>query len=104
MKSKEVVFQNIVVFYNMLKSQFSKNIKVFRTDNGTEFVNSKVKQFFEQNDLIHQTTCVYTPQQNGVVERKHRHLMYVARSLLFQSCLPLNLCGGDCSYCNLFNQ
>ncbi|KAI3781572.1 hypothetical protein L2E82_11589 [Cichorium intybus] len=93
LKTKEEVFENIVMFFNMLKLQFSKSVKVFRSDNGTEFVNSKMKSFFEKEGILHQTTCVYTPQQNGVVERKHRHLMNVARSLLFQSALPLNLWG-----------
>ncbi|KAI3521421.1 hypothetical protein L1887_10887 [Cichorium endivia] len=93
LRTKDEVFENIVVFFNMIKLQFSKSVKIFRSDNGTEFVNSKVKNFFEKEGILHQTTCVYTPQQNGVVERKHRHLMNVARSLLFQSGLPLNLWG-----------
>lgn len=89
MKSKDEVYHWINIFFNILKNQFNKSIKIMRTDNGTEFVNQRLKSFLENNGIIHQTTCVYTPQQNGVVERKHRHLLNVARSLLFQSGLPL---------------
>ncbi|GJS36032.1 putative RNA-directed DNA polymerase [Tanacetum coccineum] len=65
--------------------------EVFRSDNGTEFLNHKMTKFCGTNGIIHQTSCAYTPQQNGIVERKHRHLLNVARSLLFQGGIPLYL-------------
>ncbi|KAL2243469.1 UNVERIFIED_CONTAM: Retrovirus-related Pol polyprotein from transposon RE1 [Sesamum indicum] len=43
--------------------------------------------------IIHQPSYTYTPQQNGRVERKHRHLLNVARALLFQASLPLKFLG-----------
>ncbi|GKE00690.1 putative RNA-directed DNA polymerase, partial [Tanacetum coccineum] len=76
---------------SLIKNQFGKSVKTFRSDNGTEFVNKVFNKFCIENGIIHQTTFVYTPQQNGIVERKHRHLLNVARSLLFQGGLPLYL-------------
>ncbi|KAK1418428.1 hypothetical protein QVD17_27572 [Tagetes erecta] len=89
LKSKSEVFQNLENFFHMLKTQFNSTVKIFRSDNGTEFINNQVHNFLSKNGVLHQTSCSYTPQQNGVAERKHRHLLNVARSLLFQGGLPL---------------
>ncbi|KAJ0440838.1 putative RNA-directed DNA polymerase [Helianthus annuus] len=89
------VFENVEGFYELVLTQFKKRVKVFRSDNGTEFVNNKMDSFCKSKGIIHQTSCSYTPQQNGVVERKHRHLLNLTRSLLFQSGVPLNF-WSDC--------
>jgi len=49
--------------------------------------------FFLKKGIEYQRTCIYTPQQNRVVERKHRHILNTARTLLFQSNLPLEFWG-----------
>lgn len=54
------------------------------TDNGTKFVNTDCDKTFGELGIIHQRTCPYTPQQNGVMESKHRHVNVVTKSLLFQ--------------------
>ena len=91
LRSKDEVFEYIVSFFNMLQTQFHQTVKIVRSDNSTEFVNTKFKNFANEKGIIHQTSCIYTPQQNGVVERKHRHLLNVARALMFQSGLPLSM-------------
>ena len=95
-KNKEETFDNIVTFTNLLQNQFSTNIKVFRSDNGTEFLNKRINLFCNDKGITHQTSCVYSPQQNGVVERKHRHILNISRSLLFEAGLPLKLVLGRC--------
>ncbi|GJV55830.1 putative RNA-directed DNA polymerase [Tanacetum coccineum] len=90
-KSKDEVSYFITVFYNLIENQFKKKIKVFKSDNGTEFVNQSINKFCADKGIIHQTSCAYTPQQNGIAERKHRHLLNVARSLMFQGRIPLRM-------------
>mgnify|MGYP003754837253 CR=1 FL=1 len=51
--------------------------------------------FFNSHRIIHQLSCVYTPQQNSAVERKHQHLLCIARALQIQSQLPIKF-WGDC--------
>ncbi|GJX29327.1 putative RNA-directed DNA polymerase, partial [Tanacetum coccineum] len=89
LKSKDEVFGYFVEFVNLIANQFLKRIKTVRSDNGTEFINNKMEQFLKENGIVHQTSCAYTPQQNGIAERKHRHLLNVARSLMFQGNIPL---------------
>ncbi|GJY67437.1 ribonuclease H-like domain-containing protein [Tanacetum coccineum] len=88
-KSKDEVFGYFVDFVNLISNQFLKRVKVIRSDNGTEFINNKMDVFLRDKGIVHQTSCAYTPQQNGIAERKHIHLLNVARSLLFQGGIPL---------------
>lgn len=67
------------------------SLKTFRSDNGTEFVNLDLNFFFPDNGNVHQITCAYTLQQNGIAERKHRHMLDVAITLMFWSNSPMNL-------------
>ena len=76
----------------MVSTQFNCKVKTIRSDNGSEFY---LKDFFQSNGILHQLTCVDTPQQNVVVERKYQHVLNVARALGFQSQLPLCF-WGDC--------
>jgi transposase InsO family protein len=61
------------------------NGTVLRSDNGGEYTSHKFKEYLAKHGIIHQTSCPYTPQQNGVAERKNRHLMEVERSMMFHT-------------------
>jgi len=72
-------------FIAYVKYQYGKIVKIIRSDNEPEF---NCVNFYHENGITHQRSCVETPQQNVIVERKHRHILNVARSLIFQSNLP----------------
>ena len=80
----------------MIFTQFNAKIKIFRSENALELGSSRAAtQFFQSKGIIHQTNTRDTPQQNGIVERKHRHLLETARALFVQSKLPI-IFWGDC--------
>ncbi|GKC13602.1 retrovirus-related pol polyprotein from transposon TNT 1-94, partial [Tanacetum coccineum] len=62
-----------------------------RTDNGTEFVNQTLREWYENVGISHQTSVARTPQQNGVVERRNQTLVEAARTMLIFSKAPLFL-------------
>ncbi|KAG8479817.1 hypothetical protein CXB51_029556 [Gossypium anomalum] len=88
MKHKSEVFEAFCKFKALVENQTCYKIKALRTDNGTEYLSQRFQKLCEHAGIHHQLTTVYTPQQNGVFERKNRTVMNMARWLLFQSKLP----------------
>ena len=88
LKHKNEVLKCFQDFHKLVANQFDARIRVIRTDNGTEYVNNEFRSYLSDQGIIHQTTCPGTPPQNGVAERKNRHLLEVARSLMFQMNVP----------------
>jgi transposase InsO family protein len=66
----------------MGSNEFGLRTKKIRSDNGTEFKNSQIKGFLEEEGIKHEFASPYTPPQNGVVERKNRTLLDMARTML----------------------
>lgn len=93
MKQKSEVQQLFKIFYNMVETQFQTKISILRTDNGKEYFNQILGQFLLEKGIQHQSSCGHTPQQNGVAERKNRHLLEVSRALMLAMNVPHYLWG-----------
>lgn len=76
----------------MVLTQFNLHIKTIRTDTGVEF---NLQSFYASYGIIHQCSCVETPQQNDIVKRKHQHILNVTRAFKFEYNIPLKF-WGDC--------
>lgn len=72
----------------MVQTQYKKSIQVWQTDNAMEFMDAKLGKVLSDYGNRHQTSCPYTPQQNGLVERKNRQLLEVVRASLFGMNVP----------------
>jgi len=84
-------------FWQYVNNHFRKQIKTLRPDNALEFEYGPYADFFSKHGIIYQTSCVDRPQQNGRVERKHKHVLEISRALRFQAALPLHF-WGDCVF------
>ncbi|XP_043704538.1 uncharacterized protein LOC122654487 [Telopea speciosissima] len=67
---------------------FNAQIKILRSDNGREYYDGAFQAYFASQGILHQTSCVDTPAQNGVAECKNCHLLEVAHALLFEMNVP----------------
>lgn len=72
---------------------FYTSVKCLKIDNGSEFFRNEFMSLLATIGIMHQSSCVYTPQQNGVVKRKHKIILKMARSLRFQASIPLKFLG-----------
>jgi transposase InsO family protein len=69
-------------FMRRAQNESELKIKKVRSDNGTEFKNTGVEEFLGEEGIKHEFSVPYTPQQNGVVERKNQTLIEAARTML----------------------
>ncbi|KAJ4767139.1 hypothetical protein LUZ62_077514 [Rhynchospora pubera] len=84
LKQKSDVPHVFTLFKAQVENILGTSIKVLRTDGGTEF--KKISAQFPT--ILHQTSCPYTPQQNGVAERKHRHIVELSIATMSQAHIP----------------
>nr|GEX61990.1 integrase, catalytic region, zinc finger, CCHC-type, peptidase aspartic, catalytic [Tanacetum cinerariifolium] len=85
LRSKNEAPEVIKTFLKRIIILLQSPVIIIRTDNGTEFKNQVLKEYFDSVGISHQVSSVHTPQQNGVVERKNRTLVEAARTMLIFS-------------------
>lgn len=87
LQNKTKVCKYFISFFAMVDQQYDTIVMIVRSDNGTEF--SCMLAFFQQSEILFQTSVTGTPQQKGQVERKHQHILNVSRDLMFQANLTI---------------
>ncbi|GKC44524.1 putative ribonuclease H-like domain-containing protein, partial [Tanacetum coccineum] len=77
--SKDEAPDFIIKFMKMIQVRLNATIRNIRTDNGTEFVNQTLRDYYGQVSISHETSVAQTPQENGVVKRRNCTLVEAAR-------------------------
>ncbi|GJR64215.1 retrovirus-related pol polyprotein from transposon TNT 1-94 [Tanacetum coccineum] len=85
LKTKDKAPAAIIKCTKNIQVRLNATIRNVRTDNGTEFVNQTLREWYENVGIMHQTSVARTPQQNGVVERRNQTLVEAARTMLIFS-------------------
>jgi len=83
---KSDVYSNFKNFVSLVERQFNTKLKAVQTDWGGEFRN--LSPFFSSLGILHRRSCPHTSEQNGFVERRHRHVVETGLALLAQASLP----------------
>ncbi|KAK1682100.1 hypothetical protein QYE76_042948 [Lolium multiflorum] len=93
LKSKDETHREFIIFAKKAQRMYESEIKAIRTDNGTEFKNYTMQECVDDEGIKHEFSSPYTPQQNGVVERKNRTIIEMARTMLSEFNSPHNFWG-----------
>ncbi|XP_071739387.1 uncharacterized protein [Rutidosis leptorrhynchoides] len=81
-------FEQFKKFKAIAENQYGRKIKVLRTDRGGEFTSNEFNQYCDYVGITRQLTAPYTPQQNGIIERRNRTVMSTTRSILKAMDMP----------------
>ena len=92
-KNKGDVIDRIVSLVLQWQVYTGKKLKRFHTDNAKEYVNKKLSEFFKSNGTVHTTSADYTPQHNSLIERVHRTLLEMVKSIMYHAKVPMYLWG-----------
>ncbi|GKA22980.1 retrovirus-related pol polyprotein from transposon TNT 1-94 [Tanacetum coccineum] len=80
--SKDEAPDFIIKFLKMIQVRLKVPVRHIRTDNGTEFVNQTLREYYEKVGISYETSVARSPQQNGVVERRNHTLIKAARTII----------------------
>ncbi|PNY18017.1 copia-type polyprotein [Trifolium pratense] len=92
-QSKDEVFDVFKRFKALVENQSSKRIKILRTDGGGEYTSRSFESFCVENGIEHEVTAPYTPQHNGLAERRNRTILDMARCMVKHRNLPKSFWG-----------
>ena len=91
LRRKSDFFECFLKFQNLVENQLERRIKIFQSDNEGEFQSITFQNHLSKCGILQQVLCPGTPEQNGVAERKHRHIIEMGLTMLFHAKLPLSL-------------
>nr|GEY32189.1 hypothetical protein [Tanacetum cinerariifolium] len=89
LRSKDETPEVLIDFLRLVQRGLQAQVRIVRTDKGTEFLNQNLHAYFAAEEIHHQTSVARTPEQNGVVERRNRTLVEAARTMLCVAKVPL---------------
>lgn len=91
LKNKNEVYDRLENFIEKTENITGNKIKIVRSDNAKELTSTKFKTLLDKKGITHQTSVIYTPEQNGKVEREMRTVVETVRTMLLTKNLPKSL-------------
>ncbi|GJS30316.1 zinc finger, CCHC-type containing protein [Tanacetum coccineum] len=88
LKTKDEALEVFKNFRKKVETETGEKVKVLRTDRGGEFLSNQFTTYCNETGLERHYTSPYSPQQNGVVERRNRTVVEMVRSNLKTMCMP----------------
>ena len=93
MRNKDESFDMFKRYKNEVENQKNRKIKILQSDRGGEYFPNDFSMFCEKHGMIHESSTPYTPQQNGLVEKKNRTLANMVNAMILSAELPFSLWG-----------
>ncbi|GKC09196.1 zinc finger, CCHC-type containing protein [Tanacetum coccineum] len=90
LSTKDQAFDTFKEYKKTIENELRTTLKMLRTDRGGEFTSNEFTQYCKENGIARQLTAPYSPQQNGVVERRNRTIMSTTRCMMKATNMPQN--------------